>query len=125
MAARMARLGARGVVVDGRVRDLESMRQLALGGMSVWARGTSVVGAGAEAKFHAKNVPVRIGEAVVSPGDIVMIDPGENGVVAIPQEKLDEVLELLPKLVGADEKVIEDVERGVSVAEAFKWHRNL
>ena len=36
----------------------------------------------------------------------------------------EQLLELLPKLVVADEKVIADVEAGVSVQEAFKRHRS-
>jgi regulator of RNase E activity RraA len=122
MAARMKHLGAQGIVVDGRVRDLAA---LANTGLHIWSRGTSIIGAGAESRFHAKEVPVHIGETTVAPGDIVMIDPQENGVVAIPQDKLDEVLKLLPELVGADEKVMADVEGGISVKEAFKRHRNV
>lgn len=121
MAARAKYLGAQGLVVDGRVRDLVSLAET---GLPIWSRGTSIVGAGAETKFHAWNVPVRVGETTVEPGDIIMIDPFENGVVAVPKEKVEEVLELLPKLVGADEKVIKDVEEGVAVKEAFKRHRN-
>lgn len=120
MAARMKYSGAQGVVVDGRVRDLATLRDL---GLPVWSRGTSIVGAGAETKFHAKEVPIQIGQVTIEPGDIIMIDEEENGVVAIPQGKIVDVLEMLPKLVSADEKVIEDVEAGVSVKEAFKKHR--
>lgn len=121
MAARMKHLGAQGVVVNGRVRDLVTLAET---GLPVWSRGTSIIGAGAETKFHARNVPVQIGETIVQPGDIVMIDPSENGVVAVPQGKIDEVLELLPKLVEADEQVISAVENGMSVKEAFKQFRN-
>ncbi|KAF1952490.1 DlpA domain-containing protein [Byssothecium circinans] len=122
MVARMKYLGAQGVVVDGRVRDLVALAET---GLPIWSKGTSIIGAGAETKFHAKEVPIRIGKTVVEPGDILMIDPAENGVVAIPKAKLDEVLELLPQLVGADEKVMQDVEQGVTVKEAFKRHRNM
>jgi hypothetical protein len=52
-----------------------------------------------------------------------MIDPSENGAVCIPFKLLDKVLELVPKLVAADEKVIKDVEDGSSVQDAFKKHR--
>lgn len=121
MAARMKHLGVHGVVVDGRVRDLVALNETQL---PIWSRGTSIIGAGAETKFHAHNVPVHIGGTTVEAGDIVMIDPFENGVVAVPQGKVEELLELLPKLVGADEKVIADVEAGVSVQEAFKRHRS-
>lgn len=121
MAARMKYLGAEGLVVDGRVRDLVALNETQL---PIWSKGTSIIGAGAETKFHARNVPVQVGETIVEAGDIVMIDPFENGVVAVPQGKVDELLELLPKLVGADEKVIADVAQGVSVQEAFKRHRS-
>ncbi|KAI4909654.1 hypothetical protein J4E90_008353 [Alternaria incomplexa] len=121
MAARMQHLGAEGIVVDGRVRDITALNQTQL---PIWSKATSIIGAGAETKFHAHNVPVRIGETVVEAGDIIMIDPFENGVVAVPQGKVDELLDLLPKLIEADERVIADVCRGVSVEEAFKRHRN-
>jgi regulator of RNase E activity RraA len=64
MAVRMKVLGAKGVVVDGRVRDLEAVKDL---GIPVWAKGTSIVGAGAEAKAWAMNVPIVVDNAVVQP----------------------------------------------------------
>ena len=116
----MKHRGVQGIVVDGRIRDLVSLAET---GLPVWSKGTSVIGAGAETKFQAWNCPLMVGETSVKPGDLVMIDPFENGVVAIPQEKVDEVLELLPKLVAADEQVLRDVQAGVSVADAFTRHR--
>jgi regulator of RNase E activity RraA len=121
MAARVKYLGAQGLVVDGRVRDLVALNETHL---PIWSKGTSIIGAGAETKFHARNVPVKIGETTVEAGDIIMIDPFENGVVAVPKGKVGELLELLPKLVAADENVIKDVEAGVSVQDAFKKHRS-
>jgi regulator of RNase E activity RraA len=121
MAARVKNMGAKGLVVDGRVRDIVALNDIQL---PIWSKGTSIIGAGAETKFHARNVPVKIGETVVEADDIIMIDPFENGVVAVPQSKVEELLELLPRLVGADEKVIEAVEAGMSVQEAFKKYRN-
>lgn len=49
-------------------------------------------------------------------------DPAE-GVVAIPQDLVDSVLEVLPRLVEADDRVKEDLKTGVSVKEAFAKHR--
>jgi regulator of RNase E activity RraA len=121
MAARMQHLGAEAIVVDGRVRDIVALNHTKL---PIWSKATSVIGAGAETKFHARNVPVTIGETVVEAGDIIMIDPFENGVVVVPKGKVEELLDLLPKLVEADEKVIQDVGRGVSVEEAFRKHRS-
>lgn len=47
-----------------------------------------------------------------------------EGVVVIPQDKLDAVSDLVPKLVHADNKVKEDVEEGIPVKEAFANHRS-
>lgn len=52
-----------------------------------------------------------------------MFSDAVNGVVVIPQEKVGEVVEMLPKLVQADDKVKEEVRKGVTVKEAFKKHR--
>ena len=49
VAARIKKLGAAGVVVDGRIRDLQEIR-VGLEGFPVFSKGTSTVGAGAESK---------------------------------------------------------------------------
>jgi len=119
MAVRMKYLGVQGVVVDGRVRDLAELQGC---GLPVFAKGTSTVGSGAEAKSGQREVPVVIEGVAIAPGDIIFCDPLE-GVVAIPRLLLTDVLELMPKLVAQDDKVKEDVEHGMSVFEAFKRHR--
>ncbi|OJJ49046.1 hypothetical protein ASPZODRAFT_157525 [Penicilliopsis zonata CBS 506.65] len=119
MAARMKYLGVRAVVVDGRVRDLAELHATEI---PVWAFGTSTVGTSAEAKPGVRNVSVSIRGVTVSPGDIIFCDPLE-GVVAIPQDLLDPVLELMPKLVAMDDRVKEAVVNGMSVYEAFQKFR--
>lgn len=119
MAARMKVLGVQGVVVDGRIRDLGEIRELEL---PVWAHSTSTVGTGAESKPATRNLPICISGIEVRPGDIIFCDPVE-GVVAIPRELLDQVIELMPKLVDMDDKVKEAVAGGESVFEAFKRFR--
>ncbi|KAE8144751.1 ribonuclease E inhibitor RraA/Dimethylmenaquinone methyltransferase [Aspergillus avenaceus] len=119
MAVRMKYLGVMGALVNGRIRDLGEIRECRL---PVWARGTSTVGTAAEAKPGLRNVPVSLGGVDVSPGDIIFCDP-VDGVVAIPHELLDRVLELMPKLVAMDDKVKEAVLQGSSVFEAFKTFR--
>jgi len=101
------------------------------------------VGSGAEAKVYARNTPVSICGLKITPvsrypfaywlfsksahidpqGDIVFCDALE-GIVAIPKDLVDDVIDLMPKLVHADEKVKEDVQAGSSVFEAFKKHRS-
>jgi regulator of RNase E activity RraA len=57
------------------------------------------------------------------PNDIIMMDSIERGAVCIPRGLLPKVLEMAAKSVAADQKVVEDVNAGGSVAEAFKKHR--
>jgi regulator of RNase E activity RraA len=64
MAARMAKLGAKGILVNGRVRDLSTLRGV---GVPVWSSGTSIIGAGAETKAWSTNVPIAVGATTVEP----------------------------------------------------------
>ncbi|KAI9646919.1 hypothetical protein NHQ30_004919 [Ciborinia camelliae] len=119
MALRAQVLGAKGVVVSGRVRDLDELEAT---GIPIWSRGTSIVGAGAESKPHAVQVPLKVDGTNVYPGDLAFCDP-KNGVVIIPQEKVASVISILPGLVAADDRVKGEVKQGMSVQEAFKKHR--
>jgi regulator of RNase E activity RraA len=89
----------------------------------IWAKSTSIVGAGAESKPHAVQVPLDIDGTTVKPGDLVFSDAA-NGVVVIPQNQVSEVVSLLPYLVEADDRVKGDVSKGMTVQEAFKRHRD-
>ncbi len=88
----------------------------------IWAKATSIVGSGAESKPHAVQVPLNIDGTIIKPGDLVFSD-NTNGVIIIPQDQITNVISLLPGLVGADDRVKEDVEKGMTVQEAFKKHR--
>ncbi|KAL1621741.1 hypothetical protein SLS54_005264 [Diplodia seriata] len=139
---RMEQLGAKGVLVSGRVRDLDTLRGLKI---PVWSKGTSSVGAGAQTKAYAVGYPVELGDVTVvsvSPCifrcftgsyhwptmallEMPFVGEKEDQTIAvvIPKDKVDAVLELIPKLVDADEKCMADVLAGGTVKEAFATHR--
>jgi regulator of RNase E activity RraA len=120
--------------------------QLFFGGVltvQIFARGKSTVGTNAESTVYARNIPVSITGVCVSPvrpacqyttfthplltpfqGDILFLDPTEGCVVVIPQGLLDQTLALIPRLVADDDKVKEAVQRGMTVAEAFRTFRS-
>ncbi|KAI0999617.1 hypothetical protein K3495_g8581 [Podosphaera aphanis] len=120
MALRMKMLGVRGVVVWGRVRDL---RELAVSGVSIWAKGSSVVSSAAESAPQAIQITLDINGTIVKPGDVVFADH-DNGVVVIPLERLKEVLALLLDLSRVDEHIINDVRNGVSVYDTLTRFRD-
>ncbi|KAK0124296.1 hypothetical protein ONS95_009267 [Cadophora gregata] len=119
MALRMKVLNATGVVISGRARDIVELEST---GLPIWAKALSVVGAGAESKPHAVQVPLDIEGTVIKPGDLVFSD-STNGVVVIPHEHVEQVISLLPDLVVADDRVKQDVAKGMKVQEAFVKHR--
>ncbi|KAG6005104.1 hypothetical protein E4U21_000431 [Claviceps maximensis] len=119
MALRMKMRRVEGIIVAGRVRDVQELRSTNL---PILAFGHSTVGCGAASTPHALQVPLDINGIVVSPGDIAFQDP-INGVVIIPRDKVDQVLDMLPRLTAADDRVKEDILKGVSVYEAFQRHR--
>ena len=99
-------IGLAGLVTDGLCRDIEGIREA---GFPVFARGYAP-----NAPIHAAdaqiNVPVAIGGQVVYPGDIILGD--DNGVVVIPQERAEEVLQASRAILEKEERAIADLNAG-------------
>ena len=79
MALRIAKLGALGVIVDGRIRDIKELEATKL---PIWAKGTSTVGAEAESKPYFINGGILVEGVEIWPRDIAFCD--DSGVVVIP-----------------------------------------
>jgi regulator of RNase E activity RraA len=124
VASRLKYRGIKAAVIHGRVRDVASCGDLCNdGNFQVWSKAYSTVGTGMEAKPWASDMPLQIGGLTINAGDIMVADAPEQGIVVIPKDKLQEVADLLPGLEQADDKVLKDVNDGVSLDEAFKRHR--
>jgi RraA family protein len=99
--------GLAGFVVDGLVRDLEAIR--ALGDFPVYARGVTPTG-----PLHRGpgeiNYPVCAGGTVVEPGDIIVGDL--SGVVVVPQEIADELLNRLKASAAKESDYVAAVRQG-------------
>ncbi|KAL1844769.1 hypothetical protein VTK73DRAFT_1824 [Phialemonium thermophilum] len=122
MSLRARHLGARGVVIDGFLRDLQEHRDL---GFPLFARGVGTTAGGAVCFPSEVDVPVKLQsakqEAVVRPGGYIVADL--DGVVYLPGELAEQVLERVPQLAAADEKCAEAIRGGMSVEEAFATFR--
>lgn len=75
-----------GIVVDGAVRDVTGIRTIS--GFKVYARDFDPSFL-ADATLAGINVPIRIGEVTVLPGDIVISDP--EGIVFVPAQLAEKV----------------------------------
>jgi 4-hydroxy-4-methyl-2-oxoglutarate aldolase len=80
--------GVAGILVDGAVRDLD---ELAAIGLPIWARFVRASGA-TKGEQGELDVPVVVGGAEIKPGDLVVLDC--DGAMALPAERIDEVLPL-------------------------------
>lgn len=72
------RRGAAGFVIDGAIRDVDAFREVPF---PVFARGITQRGPYKDGPGEI-NVPVTIGEMIVSPGDVMVGDA--DGLVAVP-----------------------------------------
>ena len=86
-----------GLVVDGSIRDLDGISAM---NMPAYYRATDPTPIG-EVMLTGINVPVRIGNATVMPGDLVFGD--REGVYFIPPEHVKEVLDNADEIHVHDE----------------------
>ncbi|MDQ1736161.1 MAG: hypothetical protein QOH56_2412 [Pseudonocardiales bacterium] len=88
LATALAERTKAGAVIDGGIRDLDGIA--ALSGVNVFCRGTHPT-AILDVSLAGINLPVRIGEATVLPGDVVLGTP--SGVIFIPAHLAAKVAE--------------------------------
>lgn len=113
MSTRARKLGAAGVVIDGRFRDVAEHREM---GMGLFARGISILGSNTFTRSSELNVPVtyenvEVGEqVVVKPGDYILGDA--DGVVAVPQDKVEDCVKICQERYAIDEETLKCLEKG-------------
>lgn len=99
--------GLAGVVIDGAIRDAESISELS---MPVYAAGVQPKGPYKDGPGEI-NVPVCCGGVVVQPGDILVGDA--DGIVVIPQEHAAEVLEKAKKKMANEQNILAGIRNKV------------
>ena len=106
------RRGLSGVVVDGAVRDVDACEEF---GFPVHARGTVPITARGRIVQEAWNVPIRLGNVAVRPGDVIVADV--NGVVVVPLARLDEVLAVAEEIFDKETRMLDALRAGRSMVE--------
>lgn len=78
--------GAAAILIDAAGRDVEELVEL---GLPIWTRYVRVRGA-SKTEIGQLNVPVTMGQTIINPGDIVVLDA--DGAACVKQARLAEVL---------------------------------
>jgi 4-hydroxy-4-methyl-2-oxoglutarate aldolase len=101
--------------VDGLVRDVEGHREL---GFFLFSQGRTVNGAREHAVPGQLQQPVVVDGVTVYPRDWVVADV--DGVVFIPQNRLDEVIKMAEEIYLDIAEMIEAMGNGAPLHQAMK-----
>lgn len=117
MAEEALQRGLKGIVVDGAARDRRGLRKV---GFPTFAAGVSPR-LGTNLQIGLTEVPISCGGVAVQPGDWVFGD--DDGVVVMPGNVLETVLEAAEAVERRDREVAARVARGERLVDMLGLHR--
>ncbi|MCL2536285.1 MAG: RraA family protein [Nocardiaceae bacterium] len=112
--------GVSGTVIDGVCRDVH--RALGLG-YPIYSRGRFMRTGKDRVEVAEVGGPVTIGGVQVRPGDVLIGD--QDGVVAVPADRLADVLAVAEEIATREEGILASALAGATIAEAraaFGYH---
>ncbi len=113
--------GVAGTVIDGLVRDIDSIAGI---GYSVWAAGVFMRSGKNRIRLRGLEIPVTIGppgdSVTVRPGDIVCADA--SGVVVVPRHHLGAVADRIAQVTKTESAVLADFSAGIPLRDARARH---
>ncbi|KAF5637919.1 ribonuclease e inhibitor rraa dimethylmenaquinone methyltransferase [Fusarium sp. NRRL 52700] len=119
MTTRAKYLGAEGVVVNGRVRDINEHKEF---NFPVFSRGQSILGSSTFTRASEINVPIKAGgDLWVNPGDILVGD--FHGVVSVPPSLIEQVVALCQERAEIDEKMFAELRNGAAMGDLVRTIR--
>ena len=109
LATSSVKLGVRGVIVDGTVRDADALEALRL---PVYARGLCPNGCNKDGAGEVGAI-IACGGVAVRPGDVIIAD--RDGVTVVPLEDAPEVANLARAQIERERKRLAEIAAGVLV----------
>lgn len=106
--------GCVGAIVDGAVRDVALMREM---GFAVFAAGVCPYDSLHRQRVITRDEPVVVGGVKIRSGDVIFGD--EDGVVVVPQQVEEQVLQAAWDKVHAENAVRDDIRSGMAATEVF------
>jgi regulator of RNase E activity RraA len=118
LAAKLKGIG--GVIADGGVRDREEMITHSF---PVFAKHMTPLTGRTRLAITGINEVVACGDVRVRPGDAIVADG--SGVVCIPAEHADRVLEFAARYAADDEQAATELSKGLTFSEAMARFRRI
>lgn len=101
------KVGLKGMIVDGSVRDAAEIREL---GFPLFSKGINPNGPDKEGPGEI-NFPISCGGKIVNPGDVIVGD--DDGVVVVPREMALRVLKDVQGVMEREAKRVKEIEAGM------------
>jgi regulator of RNase E activity RraA len=102
----------RGVVVEGPARDIDEINET---GLPVFSRSVAPLSARGRIHESAINVPVRVGDVTVEPGDLVIADA--SGVVFVPAAIAEETIARAEQIADRERQMVAAVHENRPITE--------
>lgn len=116
MATAALSQGIAGLVTNGGVRDAERIRKL---GFPIFSRSISIKGTVKET-FGEVNHPISFGGVTIHPGDLIIGD--DDGIVAIPRDEIDDVLQASRSRDEKEVKLRAQIQQGKTIWELHDFN---
>jgi regulator of RNase E activity RraA len=109
--------GVRGCLVDGLARDINFLMDM---GFQTWCRGFTPRDIVGHWLPRATEVPIRIGEVTINPGDYMVAD--RDGAVVLPGARAAAFAEAAEAAIATENMVRKAILAGVDPQEAYLRH---
>jgi regulator of RNase E activity RraA len=109
LATSAVKIGVRGVIVDGTVRDADALQAMRL---PVYSRGLSPNGCNKDGAGEVAAI-IACGGVAVRPGDVIIAD--RDGVTVVPLDDAADVAGLAIRQMEREQKRLSEIARGVLV----------
>ncbi len=109
--------GIAGLVIDGCVRDADDIEAM---NFPVFSRGLCIKGTGNQGEGTLRE-PIVMGNCIVNQGDIIVGD--RDGVVVIPQNRVEEAIEKAYARELKEENVRIELRKGLNSLQIYSWYK--
>lgn len=117
MSTRAEKLGARGAILNGYVRDTRAILKM---NFPTFGFGSYGQDSAPRYKVHDFRVPIEIGKVRIRPGDILFGDI--DGVLVVPKEAEVEIFRMAMEKAYGEKTVKAELDAGSSAVAAFSKH---